>query len=123
MNAWRWYFFFALAYEVGVTIYVSAQGLGGFWVTTFLQAIFFVGLFGFAFGRRIASRQAWRYIFAVGVVVLVHAWVIMPLVYIDADMSLRQILIIQAFQLPLVPMFVALYCYAWRSTGLWYGDA
>jgi len=88
-----------------------------------LEVIFFVGLFGFAFGRRILSQQVWRYVFAVGVLVLVHAWVIMPFVYVDAGMSLRQILNILAFQVPLLPVFLALYCYAWRSTGIWQGDA
>ena len=117
---WKSYFIFIILYEIGLMIYLSFLQELQFLITDIFYALFFVGLFGFAFSYKIFSNKIWKYIFVIAAIIYFHSWIVMPLVWIfSEELSLSKVLNIQLFSIPLIPLIIALYFYAWRSEKIW----
>jgi hypothetical protein len=127
---WYWKLYLGLmalftAGVVGVSLYFWGEAASYYRVTDWLSlpvyVVQLVGLFGFVYGRRIASALLWKLVLAVTVLEL--AWGFYETVR-DADPlaggELPFLLALGAVGAVLyLPLVVALFIYAFRSPGLW----
>jgi hypothetical protein len=122
---WKVYFFFALAYKLWASVSAYSRGFSGFLLAVDVVYVgIFVALFGLAFQKKIATRKVWRHAFAVFLVFYLYDWIVTPLLLLGrAGIAPGSVARIQAHSLPLLPLIIAAYRYAWRSDALWTGDA
>jgi hypothetical protein len=124
---WKAYFFFALAVTVcGFAVVVffddGADQLWWEWIDIPLYSLQLVGLFGFAYWRRLGSPSLWQFILVA--TVLYEAW---NLYSMASDPELKEtahmgfvITTLAATLLLQVPMFIGLFLYGFgpRSFGV-----
>jgi hypothetical protein len=122
---WKVYFFLALVYKLWASVSAYSRGFSGFVLAVDVVYVgIFVALFGLAFQKKIATRRVWKYAFAVFLVFYLYDWIATPLLLLGrAGVALGSVARIQAQSLPLLPLIIAAYRYAWRSDALWTGDA
>ena len=92
-------------------------------LTDILYLLMMTGIVGLALNKRIISLSLWRVMFWIGITLLIHAWVIMPIIYLNEGLQLLNIGIIQLFSVPALPLFIGLYIYAYRSPEIWLSSA
>ena len=90
---------------------VTALTLGN-WT---LSAALLTALWGYALQRRIGSERYWRAVF--WLVLFANAIMLVPVLLGDRAVALFT----AALTLLIVPAYLAAYCYAYRSPGLWAG--
>jgi hypothetical protein len=119
---WLIYFLFIIAYEFILVFVLNQKGYSKYTIADLFFVIFVIGLYGLAFRRRVISDKIWKVVFAISVIVFFHTWIVMPFVYrLSTGLTVSKIAYIQMFSIPNIPLFVALYVYAWRSAPLWPG--
>ncbi len=125
---WKAYFVFLVLITVGslaASVYglvVDDDELGSLveWLTYPYQVIQLVGIFGYAYHRRFATRRAWRMVFVASVVITVGTFVTSVLDGIPLEVDLSMILILLGFVVLAEGIAcVALFHYAYRSDELW----
>jgi hypothetical protein len=78
-----------------------------------LSAALLTALWGYALQRRIGSEGYWRAVF--WLVLFANTLMLVPVMLGDRKVALFT----AALTLLIVPAYVAAYCYAYRSAGLW----
>jgi hypothetical protein len=117
---WIFYLIIFLIFEVISLLFLWGKETYSFSIADIFQIVLVVGVIGLAFQKRIFLNIIWKILFVISVVVFLHAWVMMPLVYkFSEGLSFPKIVFIQLFNVPSIPLFVALYIYAWRSSKIW----
>lgn len=120
-NFWQVYFFFIVIYEAVAIILLYQRGSVTFSISNIIQAFFIVGLYGLAFNHKFISKKFWQVVFGFSVIVFLHAWIMMPLIYrYSEELTLQKIGFLQLFSIPTIPLFIALYLYAWKSENIWH---
>ena len=121
---WLLYAAAYLGYSAGAFFWLKRSAYPTLAIDAFIGEVpyllFLVGVVGLAMHWRIISRGFWRVVFGFSVLVLAYSWVMLPVMNVQAGhLSIKQALLIQLFAVPALPMFVALFIYAWRSPSLW----
>jgi hypothetical protein len=117
---WIFYLIIFLIFEFMSLVFLWGRENHSFSIADIFQIVLMVGVIGLAFQKRIFLNIIWKILFVISVVVFLHTWVMMPLVYkFSEGLSFPKIVFIQLFNVPSIPLFVALYIYAWRSSKIW----
>lgn len=118
-RVWKAYFFAALAYELSITVFNYLRGSGIFLVFDLVYLLMFVALYGLAFQKKLATQAVWRLGFFVSAMLYLYEWIVTPIGLLRAGIAPGSVAMVKAYSLPLVPLIVAHYQYAWRSDALW----
>lgn len=103
-----------------MVIYTGAIVGYDFSITDTFYIVFFIGLFGLSFNRRILTENIWRYVFVIAALMYFHTWIFLPLFLIfSKEIPFLNVFYLLLYSVPLLPLIYALYLYAWRSKKLW----
>ena len=116
---WKVYFFAAVGYKLWFVVTVLVRGGGAYLALDLVYLFMFVALFGLAFRKRIATEAVWRAGFFVAAMFYLYEWIVSPISLLHAGIAPGSVALIKAYALPLLPLIVAHYRYAWRSDALW----
>ena len=117
---WKAYFFAAVVYKLSLVVAVLMRGGSAYLVLDLVYLFMFVALFGLAFQKRIGTEALWRVGFFVAAMFYLYEWLVFPMgLLLRAGIAPGSVAMIMAYSLPLAPLIVAHYQYAWRSDALW----
>jgi hypothetical protein len=108
---WKIYLWLAVVTYAGVTVCTGLQGSFSLWVEVLVTLVAFLGLYGYAYSRRIGKARFWR----AWLVVLVCWDLVSALVHV----KMLSILMLAPLLCFFVPLCVTLYRYGFRSPTLW----
>jgi hypothetical protein len=109
--AWKIYLWLAVVTYAGVTVYTGLRASLSLCVEVAVTLVAFIGLYGYAYSRRIGKSLFWRaWLF------LLVCW---DLASALAHVKILDILMVVPFLWFFVPLCVALYSYGFRSPMLW----
>ncbi|BCO31160.1 hypothetical protein TspCOW1_12630 [Thiohalobacter sp. COW1] len=112
------YLILYLCYDTWVRATLSS-GLE-FTITDLFYLLMLLSIVGLALQRKIFTLKIWRAISALGLLLFIHAWVILPfLIYRGEGLEWEKIGVIQLYAVPSLPIFIGLFIYAWRSPAIW----
>ena len=120
---WIGYLIFFVIYEIVVVLYLNKIDQFKFSISEIFYLISIIGLVGLAFQQKFISAIIWKAVFAISIIILMNTWLVMPLIYwFSQGLPVSKIILIQLFSLPSIPLFAALYVYAYRSKKIWKGS-
>jgi len=109
--AWKIYLWLAVITYAGITVYTGLRASPSLWVEVAVTLVAFIGLYGYAYSRRIGKALFWK----AWLFVLICWDLVSALVYV----KMMSILMLVPFLWFFVPLCMALYTYGFRSPLLW----
>ena len=120
---WIWYFWLVLVWDIlfHVVRFMLFPNSGiylyGF---IFISIIEMTGLFGFAFRKKILSQTLWKVAFFIVLAIFAHGFFYESVIdYLNNELDILGFLFVVVVQLPFIPLYLALYLYAWKSNHIW----
>jgi hypothetical protein len=110
-GAWKIYLWLAVITYAGVIGYTGLRASPSLWVEIAVTLVAFIGLYGYAYSRRIGNARFWK----AWLFVLVCWDLVSALVHV----KMLSILMVAPFFWFFLPLCVALYNYGFRSPTLW----
>jgi hypothetical protein len=108
---WKIYLWLAMITYAGVTVHTGLRASPSLWVEVAITLVAFIGLYGYAYSRRVGKALLWK------------AWLFVLICWdlVSAFMHAKMlsVLILVPFLWFFVPLCVALYRYGFRSPTLW----
>ena len=90
----------------------------------FISIIEMTGLFGFAFRKKILSQTLWKVAFFIVLAIFAHGFFYESVIdYLNNELDILGFLFVVVVQLPFIPLYLALYLYAWKSNHIWESGA
>jgi len=110
-GGWKIYLWLAVITYAGVTVSTGLRASLSLWVEVAVTVVAFIGLYGYAYSRRIGKARFWQ------------AWLFVlvcwDLVSVLVHVKMLSILMVVPFLWFFVPLCVALYRYGFHSPTLW----
>ncbi len=116
---WKFYFIFFIVWELYTFGFLLVQDKK-FDITQAYQIIPFIGLIGLVFQKKVLWKNFWKFVFVASIVFHIHGWIMMPFyLHYKFNLSYLTIIKIQVYSLPLIPLIISTFWYAWKSEGIW----